>query len=123
MRHLQQHAALDIALDTFPFEGMTTTFLALWMGVPVVSFAGKNHMTRIGLSILSNAGLPELAARNYDDYVRAAAGLAGDLPALRALRATLRQRLQKSVLMDATRFARNVEAAYRVMWRRWCAQR
>jgi predicted O-linked N-acetylglucosamine transferase (SPINDLY family) len=93
------------------------------MGVPVVSFVGKNHMTRIGLSILSNAGLPQLAGRNYDDYVRAAAGLASDLPALRALRATLRQRLQKSVLMDATRFARNVEAAYRVMWRRWCAQR
>jgi protein O-GlcNAc transferase len=120
-RHLQQHAALDIALDTFPFEGMTTTFLALWMGVPVVSFAGGNHMTRVGLSILSNAGLPELAARNYDDYVRAAAGLAADLPALRELRATLRQRLHKSVLMDAERFARNVEAAYRAMWRRWGA--
>jgi predicted O-linked N-acetylglucosamine transferase (SPINDLY family) len=122
MRHLQQHAAVDIALDTFPFEGMTTTFLALWMGVPVVSFAGKNHMTRVGLSILSNAGLPELAARSYDGYVRAATGLADDLPALSELRATLRQRLQKSVLMDAERFARNVEAAYRVMWRRWCAQ-
>jgi len=123
VRHLQQHSALDIALDTFPFEGMTTTVLALWMGVPVVSLVGKNHMTRIGLSILSNAGLPELAAPNYDDYVRAAAGLAADLPALRALRATLRDRLQQSVLMDAARFARNVEAAYRVMWRRWCAQR
>jgi protein O-GlcNAc transferase len=122
MRHLQQHAALDVALDTFPFEGMTTTFLALWMGVPVVSLAGKNHMTRVGLSILSNAGLPGLAARNFDDYVRAAAGLAADLPALCALRATLRQQLQKSVLMDAGRFARNVETAYRAMWRRWCAQ-
>jgi predicted O-linked N-acetylglucosamine transferase (SPINDLY family) len=54
--------------------------------------------------------------------VRTAAGLAADLPALCALRATLRQQLQKSVLMDAGRFARNVETAYRAMWRRWCAQ-
>ncbi len=122
LRHLQQHAALDIALDTFPFEGVTTTFLALWMGVPVVSFAGQNHMTRVGLSILSNAGLPELAARSFDGYVQTAVGLATDLQALSALRATLRQRVLNSALMDSARFARNVEAAYRDMWRRWCAQ-
>jgi predicted O-linked N-acetylglucosamine transferase (SPINDLY family) len=122
LQHLQQHTALDIALDTFPFEGMTTTFLALWMGVPVVSLAGRNHMTRVGLSILSNAGVPELAARSYDDYVQVAVRLASNLPALSALRSTLRQRLQNSVLMDTTRFARNIETAYRAMWRRWCAR-
>jgi predicted O-linked N-acetylglucosamine transferase (SPINDLY family) len=122
-RHLERHASLDIALDTFPFQGVTTTFLALWMGVPVVSLAGQRHMTRAGLSILSNAGLQDLAAHSYDDYVQAAAGLAADLPALATLRATLRERMQHSALMDSARFARNVEAAYRDMWRNWCAQR
>jgi protein O-GlcNAc transferase len=119
-RALQQHAALDIALDTFPFAGVISTFLALWMGVPVVSFAGHHHLTRVGLSILSNAGLPELAARSDDGYVQTAVGLATDLPALSALRATLRRRVQHSALMDAARLAHNVEAAYRGMWRRWC---
>ena len=123
LRHLERHRSLDIALDTFPFQGMTTTFLALWMGVPVVSLAGRDHMTRVGSSILSNAGLPELAASSHDAYVEAAARLASDLPALSALRAALRPRLQQSALMDAPRFARNVEAAYRRMWRDWCAAR
>ncbi|HWZ70528.1 MAG TPA: tetratricopeptide repeat protein [Casimicrobiaceae bacterium] len=122
-RHLERHASLDIALDTFPFQGVTTTFLALWMGVPVVSLAGQNHMTRVGLSILSSADLEELAAPSYDGYVQAAVGLAADLPALATLRATLRQRMQNSLLTDSARFARNVEAAYRDMWRSWCAQR
>jgi hypothetical protein len=93
------------------------------VGVPVVSLAGPSAVSRGGLSILSNVGLPELVAATETDYVRIAVELARNLPRLAALRATLRERLQTSPLMDGPRFARHVEAAYRQMWRRWCASR
>ena len=92
------------------------------MGVPVVSLAGETSVSRAGLSILSNVGLPELAASSEEDYVRVAVDLARDLPRLAAIRRTLRSRMEGSVLMDAPRFARQIEAAYRDMWRRWCAR-
>jgi protein O-GlcNAc transferase len=113
---------IDVALDPFPYVGGTTTCDALWMGVPVVSLAGQTAVGRGGLSILSNIGLPELVARDPEQYVRIAAELARDLSRLSGLRATLRQGMQSSPLMDAPRFARNVEAAYREMWRRWCVR-
>jgi len=116
-------ARLDIGLDPFPYTGGTTTCDALWMGVPVVSLAGKAPLSRAGLSILSNACLPDLVAWTPEEYVRLATALAGDLPRLAALRAGLRERVQQSPLGDAPRFARNVEAAFRSMWRRWCAAR
>jgi predicted O-linked N-acetylglucosamine transferase (SPINDLY family) len=90
------------------------------MGVPVISLAGPTPLTRGGLSILSNVGLPELVAHSVDDYVAKAVALARDLPRLAALRAGLRERMQRSPLMDAPRFARNIEAAYREMWHQWC---
>jgi len=114
---------IDIALDPFPYGGATTSCDALWMGVPVVSLAGERAVGRAGLSILSNLGLADLVGHDVEQYVAIAARLAGDLPRLSALRATLRQRMQQSPLMDAPRFARNLEAAYRTMWRRWCAGR
>jgi predicted O-linked N-acetylglucosamine transferase (SPINDLY family) len=92
------------------------------MGAPVVSVAGRTAMGRAGLSILSNVGLPELVARDEKQYVRIAGELAADLPRLSELRATLRDRMRRSPLMDAPRFARNIEAAYRTMWQRWCAR-
>jgi predicted O-linked N-acetylglucosamine transferase (SPINDLY family) len=110
---------VDIVLDTFPYNGHTTSLDALWMGVPVVSLAGKAPVSRAGLSQLTNLGLPELVAHSEEDYVRIAAELAGDLPRLAHLRSTLRERMENSVLMDAPRFARNVEAAYRKMWQAW----
>jgi predicted O-linked N-acetylglucosamine transferase (SPINDLY family) len=73
------------------------------------------------VSLLSNLGLPELVAHSAEEYVRIAATLANDLPRLTTLRAALRQRMERSPLMDAPRFARNMEAAYRQMWRQWCA--
>ena len=91
------------------------------MGVPVVSLAGQTAVGRGGKSILTNIGLPELIAQTPQQYVHIAAALAGDLPRLVELRGILRQRMQASPLMDAPRFARNVEAAYRQMWRNWCA--
>jgi len=113
---------IDIALDPFPYNGGTTTFEALWMGLPVVSLAGRTAVSRVGLSALTNVGLPELAAHSEDDYVRIAVALAGDVRRLTDLRQTLRSRMQASPLTDAPRFARNMEAAYRTLWRHWCAQ-
>ena len=119
--YLRLYQRIDLGLDPFPCNGMTTTCDALWMGVPVLTLPGEMPVSRAGLSILSSVGLAELAASSAEDYVRIAAELAGDLPRLAELRATLRPRMQASPLMDARRFARNVEAAYRAMWAHWCA--
>jgi len=114
------YQSIDIALDTAPYGGGTTTCDALWMGVPVVSLVGTTAVGRGGLSILSNVGLPELAATTPEEYVRIAMCLADDNARLKELRSTVRGRMEASPLMDAPRFARNIEAAYRLMWRRWC---
>ena len=119
-KYLHLYDQIDIALDPFPYGGGTTTCDALWMGVPVVSLVGRTAVGRGGLSILSNLELTELVAWSVGEYAGIAAGLAGDLPRLAGLRSTLRERMRGSPLMDAPRFARNVEAAYRQMWRRWC---
>ncbi len=119
--YLERYHRLDIALDPFPYGGHTTSLDALWMGVPVVSLAGQTSVSRAGLSILSNLGLPELVAFSEDDYVRIAVELAENLPRLVELRTTLRSRMEASVLMDAPHFARQIEAAYRAVWRQWCA--
>jgi protein O-GlcNAc transferase len=120
-QHLQLYNNIDIALDTFPYHGTTTTCEALWMGVPVITLAGNVHAGRVGVSILSNIGLPELIADSGDGYVRLATELASDPTRLSDLRSTLRQRMLRSPLMDAPRFARKVESAYRQMWRTWCS--
>jgi predicted O-linked N-acetylglucosamine transferase (SPINDLY family) len=112
---------IDIALDTFPYAGGTTTCDALWMGVPVVTLAGKTAVGRGGVSILTNIGLPELIAHTTEEYTRTAADLSADRPRLTHLRSTLRTRFEQSPLMNAPRFAQNIEAAYRQMWRAWCA--
>lgn len=118
--YFESYGQIDIALDTFPFGGGTTTCDALWMGVPTVSLAGQTAVGRGGLSILSNVGLPELVVRSEEQYVQIAAGLANDLPRLIDLRSTLRRRLERSPLMDAFRFTRNVESLYRRIWQTWC---
>jgi len=119
--YVELYHRLDVALDTFPYNGGVTTCDALWMGVPVVSLAGETPVSRAGLSLLSNLGLPELVAHSETDYVSIAESLAGNLPHLAGLRSTLSDRMRHSVLIDAPRFARSVEAAYRSMWRAWCA--
>ena len=120
--YLELYHRLDIALDPFPYNGHTTSLDALWMGVPVVSVAGERPVSRGGLSILTNLGLSQLVADSVDEYVRIASELGRDLPRLSDLRATLRRRMETSVLMDAPRFARNIERAYRAMWQQWCAE-
>jgi protein O-GlcNAc transferase len=118
--YFKVYQRVDIALDPFPYSGGTTTMDALWMGVPVVSLAGDQAVSRLGLTILSNLGLPELVAADVDQYQKIALELAGDLPRLSELRGSLRERMRGSPIMDAAGFARNVEAAYRKMWRDWC---
>ena len=112
---------LDFALDPFPYGGHTTSLDALWMGVPIVTLAGERPVSRAGLSILNNLGLQELVTSTEDGYVDIAVNLANDLPRLAELRRSLRSRMEKSVLMDAPRFTRQIEEAYRAMWREWCA--
>jgi len=114
--YLELYHRLDIVLDTLPYNGHTTSLDALWMGVPVVSLAGETRVSRAGLSQLTNLGRPELIAHSENDYVSIASELASDFPRLAQLRATMRHRMENSVLMDALRFARNIEAAYRSMW-------
>ena len=121
--YLRLYDRIDIALDPVPYNGVTTTLDALWMGVPVVSLAGKTAAGRAGLSLLSTAGLAELATRTPEEFVGVASGLAQDRPRLAQLRSTLRSRMEASPLMDAPRFARNIEAAYRTAWRRWCGEK
>jgi protein O-GlcNAc transferase len=118
--HLAQVGSADIALDTFPFNGSTTTFQSLWMGVPVVALAGSCFMGRFGASFLTTAGLPELVAADGDAYVAIAVGLAADDSRLSALRAGLRARVAGSPLCQPEPYARAVEAAFRDMWQRWC---
>jgi protein O-GlcNAc transferase len=118
--YFKLYEQIDIGLDPFPCNGGTTTCDALWMGVPVVTLAGQKAVGRGGVSVLRNVGLPELIAETPEQYVQIAADLAKDLPRLSELRRTLRPRMQASSLMDAPRFARNVEDAYRLMWQSWC---
>jgi predicted O-linked N-acetylglucosamine transferase (SPINDLY family) len=111
----------DIALDSFPYSGQTSTCDAMWMGVPTVTMTGSTHHSRIGESLARAVGLEELVARSPEEYVQIAGGLAADLPRLAALRRNLRDRMQQSPLCDGRRVAAGLEAAYRQMWTRWCA--
>jgi protein O-GlcNAc transferase len=114
--YLEHYNRIDIALDTFPFAGGTTSLDGIWMGVPVVTLNGGTALHRAGVSIAMNLGLPELVAGSPDEYVSAATNLAGDLERLSLLRAQLRSRLEASPLGDAPRFARQLEATYRTVW-------
>ncbi|CAO3357926.1 O-linked N-acetylglucosamine transferase, SPINDLY family protein [Azospirillum melinis] len=117
--HLRAYGRLDVALDPFPYNGTTTTCEALWMGVPVVTLAGRHHVARVGASLLAGCGLDELIGRDEAGYVDAAVALAGDLARLSSLRRGMRTRLESSALLDHHGFARSVEEAYRAMWRGW----
>ncbi|MGH8778544.1 tetratricopeptide repeat protein [Paraburkholderia sp.] len=114
--YLASYRDIDIGLDTFPYNGHTTSLDALWMGVPVVTRVGETAVGRGGLSQLTNLGLAEFAAPTDEAFVRTVLALAGGLPALAALRNGLRARMERSPLMDGARFARQIEAAYRQMW-------
>jgi len=112
---LHKYDSIDVALDSFPYNGGTTTMEALWQGVPVVCFAGDRWGARIGASMMRNAGLPEFVAADVDGYVNLSVELANDpaTPArLSDLRANMRNRLRASRLGDVTAFTRELEVAY-----------
>jgi predicted O-linked N-acetylglucosamine transferase (SPINDLY family) len=118
--YLETYRQLDIGLDTFPYNGHTTSLDSFWMGVPLVTLVGQTVVSRGGLSLLTNVGLAKLAATSADGFVRIAVALANDLPRLAELRRTLRERMASSPLVDVPRLARDLETAYRRMWREWC---
>jgi protein O-GlcNAc transferase len=118
--YLQRFGQIDIALDTWPFNGITTTCDGLWMGVPCVSMTGGTSVSRAGQSILHAAGLGELATESPEAFVAVASELARDVDRLAELRRSMRERLLASPLMDHRGFARKLESAYRDMWRAWC---
>jgi predicted O-linked N-acetylglucosamine transferase (SPINDLY family) len=114
-------ARADVALDTFPYQGQTTTCECLWMGVPVIALSGRAHVARVGSAILQRAGLAELVAETRPEHVRIALRLENDLERLSAMRGSLRDRMRASPVVDGRQLAREVETAYRWMWGNWCA--
>ncbi len=120
--YLAAYQRVDFALDPFPYPGGTTTVEALWMGVPVLTLAGEHFLSRQGVGLLMNAGLPQWVAMDLEDYVAKAVSHANDLSALAALRAGLRQQALASPIFDAPRFATHFEEALRGMWNHWCDQ-
>jgi len=114
-RHFERYGEVDLMLDPFPYHGTTMTCEALWMGVPVVTMAGRTHVSRVGVSLLSSVGLTELIAQTPEEYVAIAKGLARDVPRLVELRRTMRQRMLTSPLLDGAGFVRELESAYRKM--------
>jgi predicted O-linked N-acetylglucosamine transferase (SPINDLY family) len=120
--HLALYGRVDVALDTFPYHGTTTTCEALWMGVPVVTLAGPAHRSRVGSSLLTAAGLPDLVARTPEQFASLAAGLARDRGRLAGRRASLRRSVQGSALCDAGAFGGRFAAALRRLWRVRCGR-
>ena len=116
--HLRTYHRIDIALDAFPHGGATTSCEATWMGVPIVTLAGRTYAGRTGTTILHRVGLDELVAVDEDRYVAIAAGLASDPERIAALRETLRATMAASPLCDGERVAAEIEAAYQGMWAR-----
>jgi predicted O-linked N-acetylglucosamine transferase (SPINDLY family) len=119
--YLRAFNRIDVSLDPYPYHGTMTTCESLWMGVPVVTLAGQAHVSRVGVSLVSHAGLAECVAESAEAYVRIAGELAGDENRLKQLRSTMREKMRQSPLMDAARHAAEIENAYRQMWRNWCA--
>ncbi len=120
LEYLRLHDEIDLALDPFPYNGGASSCHSLWMGVPFVTLSGDRYMARVGTSMLANLGLTELIANKLDEYVSLACEFASDPARLAAIRASLRERMASSPLLDFTGFSHNLESAYRAMWRAWC---
>jgi predicted O-linked N-acetylglucosamine transferase (SPINDLY family) len=120
-KYIQLYEQIDIALDPFPYGGGITTCDGLWMGVPIVTLSGRTAVGRGGRSLLNNVGLPELVASDVAEYQRIAINLAADVDRLGEIRAGLRERMNRSPLMDAAAFARDFQAVYRQLWQTWCS--
>jgi predicted O-linked N-acetylglucosamine transferase (SPINDLY family) len=122
-RYLALHNQVDICLDTFPYNGGTTSLNALWMGVPTLTLAGSTLTGRLGAGILGQVGLSSFVAENKSDYVEKGVSWAKNLSSLSILRSELRERFRQSEMGQPTIVAEGLERALRVMWRRWCADK
>jgi predicted O-linked N-acetylglucosamine transferase (SPINDLY family) len=118
--HLAAYSRVDVALDTFPYNGTTTTCEALWMGVPIVSLIGDRHAARVGLSLLSAVGHADWATENTEAYIEKATALSHDRALRQSLRSSLREDLAKSILSDHLGHTACFETALRLAWREWC---
>ena len=118
--HLGLYSKIDIGLDTFPYNGTTTTCEALLMGVPVVTLLGDRHASRVGASILHRVGLDELIATSVDKYIELAQSLAFDRKWLQDMRSNLRGQMQESELMNNVQFTNHLEKVYHQMWQEYC---
>jgi predicted O-linked N-acetylglucosamine transferase (SPINDLY family) len=110
----------DITLDCFPQNSGTTLFESVYMGIPFVTLADRPSLGRLGTSIASHAGHPEWIAATEDEYVDKAVSMAKNLEKLSLLRSSLREEMQAGLLVDENNYVREVEGAYRAMWRMWC---
>lgn len=122
VEHLKAYSRFDIMLDTYPYNGTTTTCESLWMGVPVVTLAGEIHASRVSKSILHRLGLDVFAATDPHEYVTKAAALAANHEARQTIRQTMRQRMQSSSLGNPALFCPEFQAILREMWHVWCRQ-
>lgn len=118
--HLNMYHHVDIGLDTFPYNGATTTCEALWMGVPVVTWAGQSHVSRVGLSLLTTMGLTQFVTDSPDAYLARCLKLSQDLQVLANLRSMLRHKMQASPLMKGALFTQHLEQHYKISWQKWC---
>jgi predicted O-linked N-acetylglucosamine transferase (SPINDLY family) len=118
--YLATHHQIDLALDTYPYGGGTTTSHSLWMGVPVVTLAGATSASRQGAAMLAGVGLEEFVTTSEDEYVSRTAQLAQDLPGLSSVRQGLRLRLESVPATDAVGLTRSLEQAYATIWQKYC---
>jgi predicted O-linked N-acetylglucosamine transferase (SPINDLY family) len=119
-QYLAAYHRIDMALDPFPYTGGTTSAESLWMGVPVLTLSGDRFLSKQGIGLLMNAGLPEWIAEDEDDYIARAVAFSANPQALSTLRSNLRQRVTASPIFDAAAFAHSFEEALRAMWLKWC---
>jgi len=115
--HMAYYGEVDLALDPFPYNGTTTTFEALWMGVPTLTLKGNVHASRVGASIMARVGLHDYVAETVEGYLEVAKSKSLALDELRMLRQNLRQQMMSSPLCDSEDFAKQIEKAYAYMWK------
>jgi len=117
--HMKLYNRIDIALDTFPYNGATTTCESLYMGVPVICQYGKQHASRVSADFMQQVGLAAWIAKDTEDYIAKALELAQDTNTLATIRQKLRQDMLQSSLCDGQRFTHDIEQAFRDMWQCW----
>ena len=122
-QHLNEYNHIDIALDSVPYNGTTTTLEALWMGVPVISLIGTTHASRVSASILNRVGLSELACKNIRTFAEQAKELSSNLKRRQKLGENLRDTMSKSSLMNEAQFTEEFTSALRAEWQKWCTER